>query len=105
MIDETLKMNGRLSNNELLCEHLGTVASEDVVMLSEAAPLCRCNVPCQLQGARALVTISAVLDANFHGVEWVTVKLLRDRAVSTCLFSDCLSDSPQWDPCPCAAKA
>lgn len=49
MIDETVKVNGRLSNNELLCEHPGTVASEDAVMLSEAASLCRCNVPCQLK--------------------------------------------------------
>lgn len=88
MIDETVKENGRLSNNELLCEHPGTVATENAVMLSEAVPPCRCNVPCQLQGARALVTISAILDANFHGVEWVTVKLFRDKAVSTCLFSD-----------------
>ena len=88
MIDETVRVNGRLSNNELLYEHSGTVASEDVVILSEAVSLCRCNVPCQLQGARALVTISAILDANFHVVEWVTVKMLRDRAVSICLFLD-----------------
>lgn len=88
MIDETVRVSGRLSNNELLYEHLGTVASEDAVMLSEAAPLCRCNVPCQLQGVRALVTKSAILDAHFHGVERVIVKLLRDRAVGTCLFSD-----------------
>lgn len=88
MIDDTVKMNRRLSNYELLCEHLDTVALEDAMMLAEAASLCRCNVPCQLQGARALVTINVILDGNFHGVEWVTVKLLRDRAVSTCLFSD-----------------
>lgn len=88
MIDDTVKVNKRLSNNELLCEHPDTVALEDAVMLAEAVPLCRCNVPCQLQGARALVTINAILDGSFHGVEWVTVKLLRDRAVSTCLFSD-----------------
>lgn len=42
----------------MLHEHLGTTSSEDVVMLSEAVPLWRCNVLCQLQTIRAGVTVT-----------------------------------------------
>lgn len=94
-----------ICNNELLPEQPGTAALEDAVTLPEA--VCLCVDVMYHARWRALVTSTVKEPPSL-----MQIFMVLNRLQSSCsgtelsaLFSDCLGDSPQWNPCLCAAKA